>query len=117
MPRTPLDALLTERVLHQMSVHLNASFLDCLLDDNNSSVTAVVGSRLPIKNVCAKVSEAISDEIDVIVGMLNVSKRAFLEAAFVEAIIKARQVISDEGLEDYWVEQTALNSVSDERQA
>ncbi len=117
MPRTPLDALLTERVLTQMSIHLNASFLDCLLDENDSAVTAVPGSPLPIKNVCAKVHESLSDEIDEVVGLLNLSKRAFLEAAFIEAIIKARQVISDEGLEDYLVERTAQNSVSDERQS
>jgi hypothetical protein len=50
-----------------------------------------------IRNVCAKVPRQLADEIDEVVGLLDISKRRFLEAAFRDAVQKARAIMEDEG--------------------
>lgn len=92
--RTPLDALLTERSLHFLHVHRNQPILDSLSDE------FLEAGNVPLKNVCAKVSQQLSDDIDEIVGLLNVSKRRFLEAAFIEAVQRAHTVMESEGVWD-----------------
>ncbi len=92
--RTPLDALLTERSLHFLNVHRNQSLMDALPEDFLDQ------SPVPLKNVCAKVSQQLSDNIDEIVNLLEISKRRFLEAAFIEAVQRARAVMEAEGVWD-----------------
>lgn len=45
------------------------------------------------KNVCAKLSVQLSDELDSIVGLLNMSKRQFIEMALIQAIEHANHLI------------------------
>jgi len=56
-----------------------------------------------LKNVCAKVSPQLSDDIDDICGLLSISKRRFLEAAMLEAVSKARYIIQREELDEVLV--------------
>jgi hypothetical protein len=91
--RSPLNALLTEKSLHFVSIRRNAELADHILNSPDSDPLS-----LPIKNVCAKVSVELSDEIDEIVGLLGISKRRFLEAAFIEAIAMARRIMEQEGV-------------------
>lgn len=56
----------------------NESLTDQLLDS--------VGSHPEIKNVCAKLSVELSDQIDRTVAQLGVSKRKFIEVALIEAL-------------------------------
>ena len=51
-----------------------------------------------LKNVCAKVSVNLSDEIDRVTGFLGVSKRIFLESAFIDAVETAQEIMRREGL-------------------
>lgn len=83
--RSHLDSLVTEKVLG-------------LLNDirGSSEVDRVESSDL--KNVCAKVSVNLSDEIDQVVGFLGVSKRIFLESAFIDAVETAQEIMRREGL-------------------
>jgi hypothetical protein len=98
--RTPLDKLVTHAALGQMVQH--GDFMRLFSEDDLASPDLSV----QIKNVCAKVSAQLSDEIDSICGLLGISKRIFLEAAFIEAIEKAKAIIDAEGLEDYLVAET-----------
>ena len=43
------------------------------------------GNRL-VKNVCAKVSPVLADRIDNVCGILEISKRSFIELALINAI-------------------------------
>lgn len=88
--RTALDALVTEKTLAAMSVGRNAEVLDWVLDGGDGN--------FPVKNVCAKVAPQLSDEIDNICGVLSISKRRFLEAAFIDAVKRAHTIMRDEGL-------------------
>lgn len=93
--RTPLNALLTEKALAFVSAQRNGELLDAVLADPQQ------GTVLPLKNVCAKVSPELSADIDAVCDLLNISKRRFLEAAFVEAVIQAQQIIAQEGVEGF----------------
>lgn len=91
--RSPLNALLTEKALHAVSIRRNAELTDHILNSPDWEPPAA-----PIKNVCAKVSVELSDEIDEVVAILGIHKRRFLEAAFIEAIAMARQIMDEEGV-------------------
>lgn len=91
MTRTVLDALVTEKTLSFISTRHNADLLDLVAEDR-------LENNIPLKNVCAKVMPQLSDQIDEIVGLLGVSKRRFLEAAFIEAVAKAHEIMQAEGL-------------------
>lgn len=85
--RGHLDSLVTEKVL---SVINSGDLPDDLPDS------------LPLKNVCAKVLPALSEEIDEVCSFLGVSKRQFLEAAFKDAVDSAREIMRQEGIYDFF---------------
>jgi hypothetical protein len=62
-----------------------------------------------LKNVCARVWPQVADELDVVVEALGVTKRRFVEAAFVDAIERARQIMAEEGWTD--VDEAISHSV------
>ena len=66
--RSPLNALLTEKALHAVSIRRNAELTDHILNNPEWDPPQVA-----IKNVCAKVSVELSDEIDEVVGLLGIS--------------------------------------------
>lgn len=92
--RSPLDALVTERTLRAMANSRNADLMEMVATD------PALSEAIPTKNVCVKVLPYISDEIDEIVGLLGCQKRAFLEAALLEAISRAHKIIRDEGFHE-----------------
>jgi hypothetical protein len=93
--RTPLDALVTKHTLQRIAEATNSGLIDYL--DNGRTEHGV-----PLKNVCAKVLPELAEEIDSVCGLLGVSKRQFLESAFIEAITRAKAIIKDEGLWDVY---------------
>lgn len=89
--RKPLDALVTQRVLHAIDEEKGKHLVELTIESG--------GEPVPLKNVCAKVTEELSDRIDTCVSILGCSKRRFLESAFIEAVIKTEEILSAEG---YW---------------
>ena len=89
--RTALDALLTEKALAFVSTQRNADLLDLLGDDK-------LPNSAHLKNVCAKVSLDLAAEIDEVAALLGITKRRFLEAAFVDAVQQAHQIMANEGV-------------------
>lgn len=89
--RMPIDALVTEKSLHLVAGSSNVDLFDHLgvIEKAESGV---------IKNVCAKVSTQLADEIDGICALLGISKRRFLEAAMLEAVAKAKEIMDAEGV-------------------
>lgn len=81
--RGHLDSLVTEKVLSLK---------------NHPDLPEDAMDSLPLKNVCAKVSVELSGEIDEVCNFLGISKRCFLEAAFVDAVASAHEIIEREGL-------------------
>lgn len=97
--RTPLDALITEKALAFVASSRNTALTDLVAESEEHANQ--------FKNVCAKVSPVLSDRIDNIAGLLGISKRAFLEAAFLDACIKAEAIIEAEGVHEFCAELSA----------
>lgn len=105
--RTPFDALVTEKALHFISTRRNADVLDLIAEDR-------IEANFPLKNVCAKVTPQLADEIDEVVGLLGISKRRFLEAAFVEAVQRAHEIMKVEGVWEVIEEEVAQDNSAGE---
>ena len=107
MKRTHLESLVTEKALHLVNGSDNGWLVEKLSEENPDQ-------DFPIKNVCAKVSVQLSNEIDSIVGLLGISKRLFLEAAFIDAVSKSKEIIDAEGvfeaLHDSFVERDEIEA-------
>lgn len=56
--------------------------------------------NVPMKNVCAMITQQLFDELSDVCSLLDISKRAFIEAALIEGLKKARQLMEQEGVED-----------------
>jgi hypothetical protein len=102
MSRTVLDAMVTRAVLDVVTNPGSDMMMDHLLQSGGNA------ADLGLKNVCAKVSSQLSDEIDSVCSFLSISKRAFLEAAFIEAIGKAKAIMEAEGVHEYLEKQSEL---------
>lgn len=100
MQRTRVDALVTEKALRIANGYDNASFIDSVIDQADPD------GKL-FKNVCAKLSVSLSDDIDSVVGLLDISKRRFIEAALIDAVSSAHSIIQIEGVWDR-LEQTGI---------
>ncbi|KFB70930.1 MAG: hypothetical protein AW09_003955 [Candidatus Accumulibacter phosphatis] len=85
--RTMLDALVTGEALKLIHQCRNADAIDHF-------PSLQVGTR----NVCAKVHPELADDIDQVCGLLGISKRRWLEAAFVEALDKTKAILQAEGV-------------------
>ena len=101
--RTPLDALLTERALHFVTTRHNPDLVEAIIDHTEHSDL----HQARIKNVCAKVSVNLSNSIDEVCALLGVQKRRFLEAAFMEAVERARVIMEAEGVDELLAEKSA----------
>lgn len=53
-----------------------------------------------VKNVCAKLSVQLSDQIDSTVKWVGISKRRFIEAAIMAALERFDQIAEEEGLDE-----------------
>jgi hypothetical protein len=88
MARSSFNALITEKSLRIYNGHDTAEFVTHAAEE------------LGLKNVCARVHPQLAERIDEIVGLLGISKRRFLEAAFIEAVDQAEQIMEEEGVYD-----------------
>ena len=95
--RSKIDSLVTEKALSLVNRASTDVFLDAVIGDQDLSLQT--SEPLPLKNVCAKVSVQLSEEIDKVCDLLDISKRRFLEAAFIDAVEKAHAIIDAEGVE------------------
>lgn len=88
MARSSFNALVTEKSLRIYNGYDTAEFL------------TKASEELALKNVCARVHPELAERIDQIVGLLEISKRRFLEAAFIEAVEQAERIMREEGVFD-----------------
>lgn len=90
--RTKLDALVTRQSL--AFVHAYDEILEDMVSDDETRLAAKAETR----NVCAHVSKQLADQIDEVCKFLDIRKRAFLEAAFIDAVDKAHEIMKEEGV-------------------
>lgn len=96
MRNSMLDRILLEKSLSA----INHSDMSGLVDH------MVLTDKSVTKNVCAKVAPELSDRIDNIVTILGLSKRKFLEAAYIEACERAEHIMREEGVYEMLKEES-----------
>lgn len=69
---------------------IRGPILDQLLDESGES------SR--VRQMCAKVSVEMIEDLDAVVTLLDMSKREFIEAAVLQALIRAHEIIDASGV-------------------
>jgi len=97
MRESILDRLLIEKSLNIVNQSDFHDSVDHFID---------IAPEPAIKNVCAKVHPSLSDRIDKVVSMLGISKRSFLEVAYIEACDRAEKIMVEEGVYDYFKEES-----------
>ena len=93
--RSQFEMLVLKKTFEQILNSGNSDFLDHLLTTQPEHAE----QALPLKNVCAKVSSILADDIDRVCNRLGVSKRQFLEFAFIEAVSRADAIMHEEGID------------------
>jgi hypothetical protein len=89
-----LDEVIRYKALHLKYVSGNQGLTDMLAEGKFEH-------NVPMKNVCAMVTHALFDDLTATCALLDISKRLFIEAALVEALQKAENILEQEGLHDY----------------
>lgn len=87
--RTQFDELILEKAYKFKNSMSNPDTVD-LVDRAGELPDTLV------KNVCAKVSTELSDELDQVCNLLSISKRRFVEASLIEALNQARFIMNEE---------------------
>ena len=90
--RSTLNSLITQHVLEQVEVQRGGNALDVF-----DAAGAVTGPDF--RNVCARCHISLVERIDRCVRAMGISKRRFLEAAFIEAVQQFERIAEEEGLE------------------
>jgi hypothetical protein len=85
-----LDEILRLQVLKLKSSQAGrGSFLEAAFEQEEAG--------MPVRQMCAKVSHELYEEVDNVCGFLDMSKREFIEAAVVEAVKRAHHIIREHG--------------------
>jgi hypothetical protein len=61
-----------------------------------------VSVDLPIKQVCAKLTESLSKDIDRVSSILSLSKRKFIELAIINAISEFDEIAEEYSIYEYY---------------
>lgn len=78
--------------LKAMSGGIKGKFLDQLLEE--------AGETAQVRQMCAKVSYLVYEDLEQVCSLLDMSKREFIETAVVDALQRAHQVIDRSGVMD-----------------
>jgi len=87
---------LTELLMYK-TLHVKQSFQgnDFLLEHLMAQNPEEAEKSLQLKNVCAKISTQLADRLDGLCGLLDISKRRFIEAAIINALDEAQRVTAE----------------------
>ena len=82
--------------------HGNAAALDFISEE----MIEKGDTKIELKNVCAKLSKELSDDIDQTVNFLDIRKRQFIELAIVQALENAKEIIQEIiSSDEEWIDQ------------
>lgn len=81
--------------------HSNASAMDSFTEGLIEEGEA----NIEMKNVCAKLTKQLSDDIDETVNFLDIRKRQFIELAIIQALEDAKRIIDEViSSDEDWIE-------------
>jgi hypothetical protein len=88
---SPLEQKLLHKVLDYKFKSSGSAALDYVLNDP-ANQEAIKGK---FKNVCALISEPLTNRLEETLSVLSMSKREFLEVAIIEALDKIDSIINE----------------------
>lgn len=94
------DDLIRYKALHLKYVSDNQGLLDYVISGDFQ-----VEANIPMKNVCAMITQELFDDLTSTCGLLDISKRTFIESAIIEALAKAQNIMDAEGLHQHLAER------------
>lgn len=94
-----MNRVFTARVLAHLD---NGPAVDALVDavTDRAAWSVDPTEAVTLRNLCAKVSVDLAEQVENACSMLGVSKRRFIELALVEALRQYESVAEEEGLFD-----------------
>lgn len=97
-----LTELLMYKALHvkQSGQNCSETILEHLVEQNGDVI-----DKIQLKNVCAKVSQELADRLDNMCGVLDLSKRRFIEAAIINALDEADRVAAEVKMFEHFEQQ------------
>lgn len=88
------DDLIRYKTLHLKFVASGSNIMEMLGTDR-------MEHDVPMKNVCAMISQVLFDDLSNTCSLLDISKRTFIESAIIEALAKAETIMDAEELHEY----------------
>jgi len=85
------DELIRYKALHFKYVSDNQGLTDMAAEGR-------IEHTIPMKNVCAMITQELFDELSSTCALLDISKRAFIEGALIDALAKADEALKREGV-------------------
>jgi len=98
-----LTELLMYKTLHVKQSFQNDFVIEHLVEKNPDEAE----KSFQLRNVCAKVSTHLADRLDGVCGLLDISKRRFIEAALINALDEADRVTAELNLNEAFQERGA----------
>jgi len=87
MLRNRISAIVTEKALALANDSSMQSVIDAYADGTDVSA---------LRQVCAKVSPALAEDLDSVTSRLGMSKRLFVESAIIDALAQAKRILQEE---------------------
>jgi hypothetical protein len=86
------------KALNRIYVTSNEAITELVLRDPETSEKL----KAQTKNVCALISLELFEDFEAICGLLEISKRKFIEGALIEAIENANKIVKEVGLLEHY---------------
>lgn len=87
------DDLLRYKALHRKYTASGSNLMELVASQG-------IEHNVPMKNVCAMIHQELFDELTNTCALLDISKRTFIEAAIIDALKKAEDIMASEGLHE-----------------
>src|SRR5664280_2600827 len=105
--RTQFEEMILGKALAFKAGSNNSDLLDLIANDQ-------IQHTVELKNVCAKVSPQLADKLEEVCGLLSISKRRFIEAALIEALNQAEEIMhNDVDIFEHMVSASTLEAVEE----
>jgi hypothetical protein len=93
----------------KLSGHLTGHLADSIIEETPSL-------KSQFKNVCAPIPLALNEELENMLGILNLTKREFLTFAISSAIDEAKAVMDEIDIDEYHLERYEYHLEREDRQ-
>lgn len=95
------DKYVQYKALDRLYSTQNDGFLEMALRSGDEGTQDMIKAEM--KNVCALIHKSLFDQLESTCGLLEISKRKFIEMALIEMLERADKIIDEVGVIDHFV--------------